>query len=368
MYIRPQRIYRNKLTGKTSPLLYETISDKVTLKKGFTCGLRRGTWFDTPFAEIENVPPLDTVPAEVKNFTVEGDGLSVSKAIPMIFEAICNSIEGSWQPEKRHVAYHSSGWDSRIISSAIANLINKNGQDWLGAGLIFLANRWEAKEARQIIELQGYDTTTFVPYNADGMEDEHFASSLDFERFYRECNAPVPLPGNLWSYLPEWCISGIYDNLQGYTGLYANETWNHFIAGGPKRWLDRFCSQYYYNVLAVLPSKIKQMEYPLSDLEVLKIVARVGGTTGDKLREAVARYACSVANDVPHLMLDDRGHPISKRLQKYCEQEYQKSWYAKNIQRHWQCPQTSEFSSEWGKWGVASLCEQLVKDGVKIKT
>lgn len=374
MYIKPQRIYRNKKTGQTSPLIYEVISDEVTLRKVFTCGLRQGTWFDTPFLEIENVPPLKTVLDEVKNFSVDGPLLTIDEAVPMLFNAICDSIEQSWQQDKYHIVYHSSGWDSRIISAAIRYLIEKNGRDWGGEGLRFVTNRWEEKEARQIVKLLEFPD--FDPYSWDclasyslGPDNEHFTVSLFFDKFWQTCNAPIPIPGNLWHYLSVCAILDDYDQAQaqGYAGLWANETWNHFAAGGISRWLEQFCNQYYFNVLAVLPSKIETMEYPLSDLKVLDIVARTQKTSGDKLREAVARYACYVANDVPRLALDDRGHPISRRLQTHCRQAYQKSWYAKKIQRTWRCPRTSEFSADWGQWGLASLCEQLVKDGVKIK-
>lgn len=366
MYIRPQRIYRNKKTGQTSPLIYEVISDEVILRKVFTCGLRQGTWFDTPFLEIENVPPLKTVLDEVKNFSVDGPLLTIDEAVPMLFNAICDSIEQSWNPEKRHIIYHSSGWDSRIISAAIAKLINKNGQEWARGGLSFLSNRWEADETREIVKAQGFDSTSFVSFSS-GPDDAHFALTLEFDRFWKTCNAPIPIPGNLWYYLPEWCQPTDYDNFQGYAGLWANETWNQFLIGGFNRWLDIFSRQYYFNVLAVLPSKIEMMEYPLSDLEVLEIVVRTQGTSGDHLRKAVAHYACYVANDVPRLALDDRGHPISRRLQADCKATYRSSWYAKNVNKPWRCPKTSEFSADWGQWGLASLCEQLVKDGVKIK-
>lgn len=367
IYSRPRRQYRNKKTGQTSVLLYETISNRATLSKRFNCGLRQGSWRDTPFDEIENVPPQETIPAEVKNLAVDNRDLS---DLSILFDAICHSIEQSWQPDKFHVVFHSSGWDSRIISAAVKKLVEKNGQDWLGNGLLFLANRWEAKEAYEIIvKRQGWPEDYFLAYDK-GNDNEHFANSLDFNTFWQTNSPPISIPGNLWWYLPQFAQDelGIPDDdkLQGYAGLFANESWRWLRQGGLSTWLEKYESWYYYTTIAMHPQKIPTMGYPLADINVLRLIPAYRNYTGDKLREAVAHYACPEARDIIHYTLDDRNHGISRRLQAYCIGEYKSSWYGKRY-KDWDCPATSEFNVGWCRYGLASLCEELIRRGVNVR-
>ncbi len=166
------------------------------------------------------------------------------------------------------------------------------------------------------------------------------------------------------------------DDLQGFSGLFANETWTWFNRGGPQGWLEQYASWYYYTAMATYAQKIPMMEYPLTDLEVLKIVVQVERTNGDRLRQAVAEYACPEASDVPHHRHDDRGyvngrnrvaHPVSGRLRQRCVQAYKRSWYAKHVEAGFGVPGTSEYSPGWCQWGLASLVEELVRRGVDVK-
>lgn len=367
IYSRPQRRYKNNTTNATSFNLHEVIDTRATLTRNFNCGLRQGTWKNTPFDEVSNVPPEETIPDELKNLVVSGDKLS---DLSVLFEAICNSIERSWQADKFHIVFHSSGWDSRIISSAVKRLVEKNGQDWLGQGLLFLANRWEAQEAYEIVvNRQGWPEKYFLAYD-HGNEDEHFALSLDFDTFWLANNPPISIPGNLWWYLPEYAQSlgraPIDEHLQGYAGLFANESWRWLRQGGLQTWIQKYIDWYYYTTIAMHPQKIPTMEYPLIDIDVLKLVPAYSGYGGDKLREDLAHYACPEAKDIIHYTYDDRHHPISKRLQDYCRNKYHSSWYGKK-RNGWECPRTSEFSVGWCMYGLASLCDELIRRGVNVR-
>lgn len=367
IYARPQRQYRNKQTGATSFLLYETIDKRATLTKKFNCGLRQGTWKNTPFDEIVTVPPQETIPDELKTLDVRSNKLT---DLSVLFEAICNSIEQSWQADKYHIVFHSSGWDSRIISAAIKRLVEKNGRDWLGGGLLFLANRWEAKEAYEIIiRHQQWPEEYFLAYD-HGKDDEHFAASLDFGTFWRTNSPPISIPGNLWWYLPEYAqtleVAPADTYLQGYAGLFANESWRWLRQKGLSGWLEKYVDWYYYTTIAMHPQKIPTMEYPLVDVNVLKLITAYKEYTGDDLRQAVAHYACPEAKDVIHHTYDDRNHSISKRLQKYCTDKYRSSWYGKKY-KDWQCPPTSEFNVGWCRYGLASLCDELIRRGVNVR-
>lgn len=96
------------------------------------------------------------------------------------------------------------------------------------------------------------------------------------------------------------------------------------------------------------------------------MVASAGGMDGDRLRQAVANYGCPEASDIIHYTYDDRGHPIAKTIQTQCEADYRRSWFSKRMRRQWICPPNSEFSQGWCDYGLASLCEELIRRGVKV--
>lgn len=358
MYLQPKRYYQNVKTGRASPLLRDVIKDRVTINPSFDCGNRRGTWHGSPFKEIETMPPAVTVPSGIHC------GGSNRVEISDLFDEICASIERNWRSDKFHVVFHSSGWDSRIISAAIKRLGEKNGPEWLGA-VLYLANRWEAEKSGDIISSQ--DLEDFVAY----IGGEHFYSSLiNFGYVWKKTNAPTPLPGNLWWYLVDrpqgMGLLPEDSELQGFSGYWANETWKCFARGGLEDWLKKYTGWYYYNVMAALPQKIPLMEYPMTDVKVLRMIPHARGGNGDRLRRAVADFACPEAKDIPNLGLDDRGHPIAEWLRDHCRKVYAGSWYAQNVRKDWETPETSEFSNEWGWWGLASLCEELVRSGVDV--
>ena len=53
-------------------------------------------------------------------------------------------IERDWDPDKFHLLFHSSGYDSRIFSSILMKLREKHGEGWIGK-ILFLC--WEPEGA-----------------------------------------------------------------------------------------------------------------------------------------------------------------------------------------------------------------------------
>lgn len=370
MYALPKRIYRNKKTGQTSPRIADVVDERATVVPGFSVGVQRGWWRSSPFREIDC--PMPETPQEVVEFTLayEVDSVKGADAVPLLFETIRDSIERSWLSDKFHVVFCSAGYDSRIISGAIRALVQRNGEEWLGRGLLFLSNRWESAEFTTMMQRQGWRGGYYAAL-VDGKADEHFNRCLNFRTFWYETNAPTPMAGNLWWYLPDWAQKrGLIpqdEDCQGYAGYWANETWHCLCAGGIEHWQRNLVKKYAHHAMATLPFKIPLMEFPLSDLDVLRILPAVKDGAGKTLREAVAAYASPEAIGLDNPQTHDRKHIISEKVRADCFKAYRHSWYRDHIEKGWKTPTTSGFANEWGRWGLASLCQHLVGRGVDVR-
>ena len=347
--------------GTCSPSLYAVAKTLpvLTLKRNFSCGGPNGTWEDSPFKEIINRPA--SVPAQVLALNGTQRHLDWQATIPALFDAVRQSIAASWRPEAFHVIFHSSGYDSRIISAAIKQLMLKNGKDWLGQGVLFLSNRWEATPFYAIMQAQGWDVEQHIAFT-EGPDAEHFALGL--------CDlwasAPLPIPGNLWRYLIQWAQGKSMlpaTNLQTYTGLWANEAWNAFLSV-PNPWKGFVETWYGYNCMAALPVLTEWVEYPLIDTNVLELLSRITPCSGDILRARVAQFADPDTLHIERLPYDDRKHVIAPAQRVYLEKRYADTYVAQI--KPWTAPSTSEFSNDWGWYGLARLVDRLRGESVNV--
>lgn len=359
-------MYR-RADGKQSFLLEDLLSDQnvVTLKRDFSCGGDQGTWKDTPFVGIHSIPmPIpDKIIGLCENRPTRN--IPVQTIIPLLYDLITYTIEQTWDAEAFHIVFHSSGWDSRIISSAIKRLVETNGKDWLGKGVLFLSNRWEASEFEAIMQIQGWDKSQYWSYTQDS-PGEHFRSSINVDTVWCELNAPSPLPGNLWVYLIRNARSvGMIPNCktQGYSGYWANETWDCFTKPIDE-WLWRVNNWYSFNVMASLPIAVDIIEYPLIEASVLEALLKVSNASGSELRKDVAIYASPETVNIPNRGLSDCNHPLSESLKHDLVTIYNSMWY-KNVTGIL-APLTSGLSNEWAKWNMASLCQHLINKGIRI--
>ena len=331
----------------------------ITLNYEFKGGGRRGSWRDSPIVEITSGKPV--IAPEVMEL-IPPIERTVTNPVPLLFDMIMGKIESEWRADAFHIVFHSSGHDSRIISAAIKQLLHKNGSEWLGNGLLFLSNRWEANEFNQIMQAQGWDESQYTAYT-DGADDEHFSSSA-----YDVWNsAPCPIPGNLWDYLPKRAEGmGMMpsENVQAFCGLWANESWNAFLKL-PSEWERLVKKHYGHHVMASLPARARWVEYPLVCTEVLDTLRRTSTlNNGDILRRDVAFYASPETKHIRRKATHDRKHPISERMQRELDAYYKQTHWGQHVP--WEVPTDSELSTEWGRWSTALMVEELIKHGVKI--
>ena len=355
-YANVTRTYNSKRT------VYEAAQElqSITVRTDLLYGKQHGFWNGSPILEIESEP--GTVTPEIAALTEPIDRhIDEHDAISQLYYLIMESIEKSWQPDAFHLVFHSSGWDSRMISGVIKKLLKDNGPEWLGTGLLFLSNRWEADEFIAIMGAMGWPSSQYAVYR-EGSPFEHFAQhAYDMWR----CG-PCPRPGNMFWYLPAWAekrgqMPG--ENVQAYTGLWANEVWHAFFPGPINWWQRRVRKSFGIHMLASMPLKAQWTEYPLVSLPILETLRRTKreGLTGNTLRQAVGMLACPEANHIQAIRSSDGSRPLSGRLRKELDTHYKETAFGKH--QEWWVPPHSSNATDWGRWSTALLVDKLIAEG-----
>ena len=361
IYVNPTRLYNGKLT------LYEAALEQrgtLTINPNFTCGGVNGTWDDDPFLELPSsaaplsaaiIPLLQPLP-----HTVAPDDATLEH----LFQLVKQQIREAWQPDAFHMVMCSAGYDSRIIAASIRALLTEYGASWLGRGLLLLSNRWEAATFRQLMQLLEFPAHTYVAFDV-GPKSDHY--SYGVYAVWR-C-APIPIPANQWWYLITWAQQAGWlpldeGQLQCFTGLWANETWDAWLAP-TNPWEQYNRSWYGRNVMATLPVKARWVEYPLASVPVLDSLRSIDYNSGSNLRRLLSEHAFPASKGIPNPSQSDCKHALGIELRERLQQSYNVTWLSRY--RSWSCPKTSEYSTAWGWWSVALLCEQLRAQGLDIR-
>jgi len=362
------RLYENTATGKRSEILAEVLVGlkAVTLARDFICPVPKtnGFWKTDPFLEARTVNPetlerlrgVDPRPGNLDD----------------LIDAVCAAIAAIWDINKVHVVFHSSGHDSRILSSCIRKLYH-DGR--ISGDVLFLTNRWEAKAFTKIMRLQGWKPGQYAVY-AEGPASEHFGRALDFERYWYTNNAPIAQLGNALSNMAEFAQSA---------GLLpADEHLQFFNGHGPEIGVDREgawtlhgsaemtaqaiwanTSHYYYWSQWVNCPANTHTNFVLAEQGVIN--AALGCDIHGSRRQAIADRLCPEIRAVPRMGISDNNHPVSDRIRRKAEQDYLGSYYAKLTKTTWTAPTQSASDARWAVWGLASLVEHLHQQGVEIR-
>ena len=331
--------------------------DSITVRTDLLYGGSKGFWNSCPIREIRSEP--GTVTPEVKALA-ELRERYIDEPVPLLYDLAMKSIAESWRPDAFHLVFHTSGWDSRIISGAIKALLAENGPDWLGEGLLFLTNRWEAPRFLQVMEAMGWPANQYAVYDNGSAKTEHFAEHA----YDMWLCAPFPRPGNFFWYLPAWAErEGLIpsENVQAFTGLWANEVWHAFFPG-QTRWLQLVRKKYGCHATASQPIKAQWAEYPLVSLPILDILSQSKGSANSNiLRRQVGLYACPEAKRIKPSRDREGTSPISERLRQELDEHYQQTAFGQH--REWQVPEYSGSSSGWCRWSSALLIDKLIEGG-----
>lgn len=370
-----RKLYRNAIGNWTSYNYIDVVPTTATFinadyhpNSDSTCTV--------PFQATDPVPAFDTVPASFSHiFSLVQAKVEtpISIAIADYITKLEQIIEQYWDPTLFHVHYHSSGWDSRIISTILRKLYLKNGMDWLGE-ILFVCAKWEGAEFREIMRRQGWNKDWYTVYNENVPENEYFVSAFNFITAWQQLGAPMTFPVNQWWFIIDDLQKAgrLPDSkyIQVVTGLWANETIWCLLRGG-KNLEDNF-KRYYCHVMASFCVKATDIFIPFTHRTLLEALPTYGlnkyaGINSADFRRALANYVCPELSDIRNVSKKDPGHPISQRLFDKVKAEYNNSRFAK-LRPHATdgAGQITDFSEWWANWSLASLWEHLANTGYKF--
>ena len=372
LFLPIRKLYRNAINGRTSYDYIDIVPTTATFvgsafhpSEESTCAV--------PFQATDPVPAFATVPSNLSYiFSLEQE--KVQTPLP---EAVADYamklewvIETFWNPNLYHVQLHSSGYDSRIISTIIRKLYEKNGKDWLG-DILFICAKWEFPEFREIMNREGWDSSQYTVYNENVPEEEYFASAFNFTTAWEQLRAASTFPVNQWWFMIDDLQKEgrLPDSktIQVITGLWANETIWCLLEGGQKL-SDNF-KRLYCHVMASLPVKSADVFRPFTHYALLDSLPTYGlgkyvDVSAAKFRHALASHICPGLDDICNVSARDPMHPISKRLFDKAKDDYRNSKFAKvRPNGYTGAKPMTDFSEWWANWSLASLWEHMVNTG-----
>jgi len=332
---------------------------------------------DTPFCEINMVPRKETWGSEVKELL---DNLPARKQVERsrfleeVYSVFVDVVENAWIPERFHVVLHSGGYDSRLISWTIKELYEKNGPEWLG-NILFVELEGETEESWNALKAEGWDESLFMSYRADARSGEHHGHLCNFADAWRRTNGGMWAKGfNHWYDSIEWLqeighIPSSLDQLQNWTGIYSNEISCALTNGPGIEWMFDIL---FYHIYSLIPTKGEWVA-PFLNLDLIRVVHEYG--LGHRERDAYT-YPLHIlewlAPEVAKLPKPPAGRSLARwrgLSPDLCQQmlrEYRVSWYGRNVAPDVEIYANVGLSPWWGHWGLASLCEKLLRGGHKI--
>ena len=360
--------FRNKITGKISPKIYDVISDELTLNRSFRA-VRYGRGLSTLFKEIEIVPYDKVISNKLLRKLQKIKHRSKDTILDLFIYHIKESLEkyiiDHWDSKKYHIILHSSGYDSRIISHIIKKIYSYKGKEWLGH-ILFVCFGDEQKYFKLIMEYEGWNKDQ---YNTLDKDIDYLKWNLDFGTAWKSLNGPAQYPANNLN----WALNQLDkkyflnpNNVQIITQSYFNET---FLELGTRSWkIENWIKKYYLSTYSNFHSAINgQLLNPILNYETLKLIIESKFETKMPIdiREQILTKLDYDLACIPR----STNTPInlSNRTKDKLKKDYIRSWYGRKKKRSINLA-TIEFKYDnfWSQWSIASFIEYLINKGVKI--
>jgi hypothetical protein len=346
--------------GNTSPLMRDVIGEKARVRLRFVHGkLKRG---ETPFAGIDIIPYNKALKL---NSIFPKSRLRCSRSknppqIKVLVSLIEEAINTFWDSNKFNLIFHSSGYDSRILSYFITRIVAHRGGEFL-----FVCMEPEGNAFKSIMQ---YFNISEANYQIYDRLSNPYNLMFDFATTWKYINGMSLFPMSVFHACVEYLrrIGAIPEDLSMvnvWSGLHMNEV----VAG--RGTLDQLLKRRYYSKLSamwgsflpanaihpfvsskileyitlhayVLPEvRIKMLQY--LDPTLAKFF-KAPRASGQSIKHIYNTMIDDYKNSYYYHNIDDTGLPYGKVVSSYSHLGF------------------------WRKWAFASLIEYLVERGVDI--
>lgn len=308
---------------------------------------------------------MQPMPAELTKLLPKQSGKQhvddVDKHTDKLLATLIKHVRRSWNPHARHVVMHSSGYDTRLITSVLKHVAMEEGNNWLGE-VTFVCFQPEIKHARAVFDYLGWPKSTWFPVDAGKPAVDYYAPCLDFktiganvsesERFW---GGPLLTQLRLGGYLTDTAKP-----LQILSALFSDETckWNR-LKWGSVAW---FVGCFLFDNPGIMPG-VPQVEaiLPFVNAEWLQLMStfylprsiddsklallqRLDPALADTKRFPNWRFSakairernvaaeaarCGLAPENIHNHIDQQ--KISQATAQKMEADYAASWYAQKV-------------------------------------
>ena len=358
--------YRNVETKRESSKIYEVIEGKVTINREYVGGKFYVDSHNTLFREIEIVPYKDAIPKEWL-FEVKRrcKPLSSAEFVDSLIKTLREHIKETWRKKKYHAVLHSSGWDSRVVSTIIRQLYEELGDSWLGE-IRFVCYGSECKILKRILEAEGWKDAVplILPF-----DDSYLKRSLDFQRAWKYVNGCAPYPVNTFymnvnELANRHLIPEDPSKTQVWAASYFNELMK-FAIEQKKGATSSFLRKYYYCTYAQFVSALsRNIIQPLLNPDTLRFVLEARTPLRDGIRSMIVRKLnTKLASIKP---CSSGKVMVSPSHFNSVLADYRGSWYGINVSPPHKATNKMTYSDWWTAWSAASFVEHLIKKGVRV--
>lgn len=361
-----------------SVLIHEITPEVVTLRREDTFRTIVTPYGEDPpirhhktmFHEINMIPPASTHGQELRSLAKRPPprkSVRKKEFLSRTYEVFMDVVERAWIPERFHIVLHSGGYDSRLLSYTIQQLYAKNGSDWLG-DVLFLEMQGEDEYSLAALKAEGWNRERFVTYQ-EGLD-----RYCDFGSAWRRQNCGMfPKPFNHF-YEP---IAWLQDTgrapsddaqLQTWTGYFANDIAHALINGRGLRWVLRTLP---YHTYFLAPTKGECVS-PYLSLDLVRFLWSHGRDQEESqvqnYRHHILEWRDPAVASVPNPQRGTMRTSLLLPLFNQVREDFQSSWYGRNVLVDVAQPTTVEFRTWWGHFGLASWCEELLRRGHKVRS
>lgn len=284
-----------------------------------------------------------------------------------VFLEVKKCIMREWDPKKKHIMPHSSGYDSRVVSTAIKELREEHGDEWFG-DTTFIECLGEGPEFEDIMKRQGFDK--FITYNKDVEPGLYHEYSFWFDCYFHKYNGIVGFPVNMWwdaYYDLEEHGQILMNNIQFIGGYGANELDVAIVRGRGLKFylqLEKRLQMQFMRFWA------DETIFPFCDHDVMFAMSRLSGLNGNRrITDRLSQLKAPHLFDIQRLSVEQfckRGQRMmNDDLLSKVQEDYDNSWYGQRVKIKIN-PNFYTYNVCWGHYGAASLCEHLLRQGYKI--
>jgi len=346
--------YINTIDSTTTNFMKDVSNGPLTLNKNYAYLSKSIT--NTPFTEVDILDWRQVFDIESINSFINSSNRTAPLKLNKVLDTMYEYIYNTWDISKFNVMFHSSGYDSRILSHMI-----KRVYDERGGNILFVCFPNEENLMADIMRYEGWDDSQFTFYTDYLSED---TEAFDFKYLFEQFNSPSAFPFSR----PYSCIKYLKktevipkENLCLWGGAFFNET---FKAKGT---LPTFIKTYYYHRYSKSGFE-DTPQHPIVNFDTLKVIYEARPSSSpDSTRLALVKL---LDKNLASLARGSWLTPktiLNPKIYNKLVNDYKNSFYYKNIDQEFDpAPCVADNKEWWYKCSLASYIDYYIENDVEI--